>query len=44
MVYSFEHLLLKVEKNMRQNTEYEIRYLKTDDLEQYNSLLRYASR
>lgn len=27
---------------MRQNTEYEIRYLKTDDLEQYNSLLRYA--
>ncbi len=27
---------------MRQNTEYDIRYLKTDDVEQYNSLLRYA--
>lgn len=27
---------------MRQNTEYDIRYLKTDDLEQYDSLLRYA--
>lgn len=27
---------------MRQTTEYNIRYLKTDDLEQYNSLLRYA--
>ena len=27
---------------MRQNTEYNIRCLRTDDLEQYNSLLRYA--
>ncbi|MBT9775589.1 GNAT family N-acetyltransferase [Clostridium sp. MCC353] len=27
---------------MLPNTEYEIRYLRTDDLEQYNSLLRYA--
>ncbi len=27
---------------MKQNKDYEIRYLKTDDLEQYNSLLRYA--
>lgn len=27
---------------MNQNTEYDIRYLNTDDLEQYNSLLRYA--
>lgn len=27
---------------MNQNTEYDIRPLKTDDLEQYNSLLRYA--
>lgn len=27
---------------MNQNSEYDIRYLKTDDLEQYNSLLRYA--
>ena len=24
------------------NTEYEIRYLTTDDVEQYNALLRYA--
>ena len=27
---------------MLPNTEYDIRYLKTNDLEQYNSLLRYA--
>ncbi len=27
---------------MRQNTDYDIRYLNTDDLEAYNSLLRYA--
>lgn len=27
---------------MSQSSEYEIRYLTTDDLEQYNALLRYA--
>jgi len=31
-----------MEKTMKRNKEYDIRYLKTDDLEQYNSLLRYA--
>ena len=27
---------------MKQTRDYDIRYLKTDDVEQYNSLLRYA--